>query len=194
MVIASAGATGARAAESAGLGTTGRSRGNRRSDGSGRETDKRAEKKTAQGKPAAGPAPSLEPKMTIAVHEPSNSLIVTAPEQLFQEVEQLVKLIDSRSEEDVQVITNNQLRGRQVDAATVLSRAERRRASSGRSTGSQQHGRRRQRGRRHQSSSREQKWSIMPGGDLTDVSIVSTSCRLVRCLRCRPLGQLAHLL
>jgi hypothetical protein len=43
--------------------------------------------------------------MTIAVHEPSNSLIVTAPEQLFLEVERLAKVIDSRGEQTVQVIT-----------------------------------------------------------------------------------------
>ena len=37
-----------------------------------------------------------EPKMTIAVDERSNSLIVTAPEQLFREVEELVQLIDQK--------------------------------------------------------------------------------------------------
>jgi type II secretory pathway component GspD/PulD (secretin) len=42
--------------------------------------------------------------MTVAVHEPSNSLIITAPDQLFREVEQLVKLIDSRNEQAVEVI------------------------------------------------------------------------------------------
>jgi len=50
------------------------------------------------------PAPSMEPKMTIAVHEASNSLIVTAPEQLFLEVEQLAKKIDLRSQQSVRVI------------------------------------------------------------------------------------------
>lgn len=42
--------------------------------------------------------------MTIAVHEASNSLIVTAPEQLFQEVEKLAIEIDSRGEQMVEVI------------------------------------------------------------------------------------------
>ena len=42
--------------------------------------------------------------MTVAVHERSNSLIVTAPEQLFQEVEQLAKLIDTRSQQTVRFI------------------------------------------------------------------------------------------
>lgn len=48
---------------------------------------------------------ALEPKMTIAVHEPSNSLIVTAPEPLFRQVERLAKLIDERSEETVELLT-----------------------------------------------------------------------------------------
>ena len=52
-----------------------------------------------------GQAPrSLEPKMTIAVHESSNSLIVTAPEQMFLEVEKLVNLIDVRSKQTLTVI------------------------------------------------------------------------------------------
>ena len=50
------------------------------------------------------PARSLEPKMTIAVHEASNSLIVTAPKQLFLEVEKLALSIDARNEQTVQVI------------------------------------------------------------------------------------------
>ena len=41
-------------------------------------------------------AQAQEPKMTLAVDERSNSLIVTAPEQLFQEVEALVMLIDQK--------------------------------------------------------------------------------------------------
>lgn len=51
-----------------------------------------------------GATQGMEPKMTIAVHEPSNSLIVTAPEQLFKEVEKLAKLIDSRSRQTVEII------------------------------------------------------------------------------------------
>ena len=47
---------------------------------------------------------NLEPKMTIAVHERSNSLIVTAPEQLFKEVEQLALSIDERSRQSVEII------------------------------------------------------------------------------------------
>jgi type II secretory pathway component GspD/PulD (secretin) len=68
------------------------------------EKQPEAERKAAAGKPAGGRAQTLEPKMTIAVHEPSNSLIVTAPPQLLEEVEQLVKLIDGRSEEAFETI------------------------------------------------------------------------------------------
>lgn len=46
----------------------------------------------------------LEPKMTIAVHEPSNSLIITAPDPLFAEAEKLAKEIDSRGQQYVEVI------------------------------------------------------------------------------------------
>ena len=46
----------------------------------------------------------LAPKMTIAVHESSNSLIITAPQSLFQEVERLVGVIDSMAEQTVEVI------------------------------------------------------------------------------------------
>ena len=42
--------------------------------------------------------------MTIAVHEPSNSLIVTAPDHLFREVEQLAKVIDQRSQKSVRIV------------------------------------------------------------------------------------------
>lgn len=61
-----------------------------------------ADKKS--GTSSKAEAKSLEPKMTIAVHERSNSLIVTAPNQLFKEVELLAMLIDSRSKEEVKVI------------------------------------------------------------------------------------------
>ncbi len=68
-----------------------------------------ADKKSGKEQPAKKGGASqagrnLEPKMTVAVHERSNSLIVTAPEQLFQEVEQLAKLIDTRSQQTVRFI------------------------------------------------------------------------------------------
>ena len=43
--------------------------------------------------------------MAVAVHEPSNSLIITAPDALFAEVEKLVASVDQRSERSVRVIT-----------------------------------------------------------------------------------------
>lgn len=65
-----------------------------------------AQKKAAEPKKVGqgGAIKNLEPQMTIAVHEPSNSLVVTAPEQLFKEVEQLAMTIDSRSEKSVKII------------------------------------------------------------------------------------------
>jgi len=43
--------------------------------------------------------------MAVAVHEASNSLVITAPDALFAEVEQLVASVDQRSERAVRVIT-----------------------------------------------------------------------------------------
>lgn len=65
------------------------------------------EKASATAKNGSGGqnAQALEPKMTIAVHEPSNSLIVTAPEPLFRQVERLAKMIDERSEQTVELLT-----------------------------------------------------------------------------------------
>lgn len=60
--------------------------------------DKKAPAKSSQ------PPRNLEPTMTIAIHEPSNSLIITAPDQLFSEVEQLVQRIDTRSEQTVEIL------------------------------------------------------------------------------------------
>ena len=42
--------------------------------------------------------------MTIAVHEPSNSLIVTAPESLLVEVEKLAMSIDARGRQTIEVV------------------------------------------------------------------------------------------
>ena len=43
--------------------------------------------------------------MTVAVHEPSNSLIVTAPDSLFLEVEKLAKEIDARAAQTLEIVT-----------------------------------------------------------------------------------------
>ena len=66
-----------------------------------REDDSKGKKPAA---PKAAAPRNLEPQMTVAVHEPSNSLVITAPEQLFDEVERLVKAIDVRAEQTVQVV------------------------------------------------------------------------------------------
>jgi len=44
------------------------------------------------------------PEMTVAAHEASNSLIITGPTSLFEEVEALVRSIDTMSEQVVEVI------------------------------------------------------------------------------------------
>lgn len=72
-------------------------------DGKDGKDGEQSKKQAAQSKGARAPV-NLEPKMTVAVHEPSNSLIVTAPDQLFSEVEKLVKSIDSRGEQAVEVV------------------------------------------------------------------------------------------
>ena len=43
--------------------------------------------------------------MTIAVHEQGNSLIITAPEPLFKEVEELVKVIDTRARQSIRIMS-----------------------------------------------------------------------------------------
>lgn len=63
-----------------------------------------AQKKGGKPQASSKTAKNLEPKMTVAVHEASNSLIVTAPEQLFREVEQLARLIDARSQKSVRIV------------------------------------------------------------------------------------------
>ena len=67
-----------------------------------READNKAKKGAAP--PKSTTARDLEPKMTVAVHEPSNSLVVTAPEQLFEQVERLVRVIDVRGEQTIEVV------------------------------------------------------------------------------------------
>lgn len=68
------------------------------------EAKKDAAKRGSAAKKPSQPERDLEPKMTIAVHPPSNSLIVTAPEQLFREVEKLAVSIDQRNEQTVEVV------------------------------------------------------------------------------------------
>ncbi|MEM0925795.1 MAG: secretin N-terminal domain-containing protein, partial [Planctomycetota bacterium] len=62
-------------------------------------------KKKPTGKPSGSQQAFSEPKMTLAVHEPSNSLIVTAPEALYEEVKALAEILDGRAEQTIEVIT-----------------------------------------------------------------------------------------
>ena len=71
----------------------------------GDENKKEDEKKSPSKATSNQPIQDLKPVMTIAIHDPSNSLIVTAPDQLFEEVERLAKLIDTRSEQRVEVVS-----------------------------------------------------------------------------------------
>lgn len=76
-----------------------------RNGGDSEKSKGQKESKKQPPKPASQKARDMEPKMTLAVHQPSNSLIVTAPEQLFKEVEALARTIDERNEQIIQVIT-----------------------------------------------------------------------------------------
>ena len=58
---------------------------------------KQSQKSSAQSR-------DLEPRMTVAVHEPSNSLVVTAPRQLFEEVQELAQIIDERNRKSVRIL------------------------------------------------------------------------------------------
>lgn len=96
----------AAASATAAPGGSGASRADASRDGGNPEKSKdKKESKKQPPKPASQKARDMEPKMTLAVHESSNSLIVTAPEQLFKEVETLAMTIDSRNEQIIQVIT-----------------------------------------------------------------------------------------
>jgi len=56
------------------------------------------------------------PEMTVAAHEASNTIVVTAPDSLFAEVESLVRSIDTMSEQIVEVIPAKD----GVDLETIL--------------------------------------------------------------------------
>lgn len=51
------------------------------------------------------PTRGSKPMMAVAVHEGSNSVVITAPDALFAEVQELVESVDQRSERAVRVIT-----------------------------------------------------------------------------------------
>lgn len=64
----------------------------------------KATKQTPQKPSASQAARDMEPKMTLTVHELSNSLIVTAPRQLFLEVQNLAMMLDERSKQTVRIL------------------------------------------------------------------------------------------
>ena len=70
-----------------------------------KEGNEKKGEQAPKGKSQSQPTRDLEPKMTVAVHEPSNSLIVTAPQQLLDEVEKLAMTIDARSRRGVRIMT-----------------------------------------------------------------------------------------
>ncbi len=107
----------------------------------GKERDKsddRSDKKSGGKAPANPAAERTEPQITLAVHSPSNSLIITAPDDLLREVESLVKTIDLGSEQVVEVVSssNTPLIESVLDPARRGSTAPRRSAAGGNSSGS----------------------------------------------------------
>jgi hypothetical protein len=68
-------------------------------------------------RPATRPPSNQEPEMTLAVHDASNSLIVTAPQPLFLEVELLARIIDQRAEQAVEIVVPRTLSGLYVQQA-----------------------------------------------------------------------------
>jgi type II secretory pathway component GspD/PulD (secretin) len=71
------------------------------------------------------------PDMTVAVHEPSNSLVITAPDALFAEVEALIRSVDQRGERVIEVIPAAQ----GVDLESILRQLQSGEASPTRSSG-----------------------------------------------------------
>jgi len=72
------------------------------------------------------------PDMTVAVHEPSNSLVITAPDALFAEVETLIRSVDQRGERVIEVIPAAQ----GVDLESILRQLQGGEASPTSSSGS----------------------------------------------------------
>jgi hypothetical protein len=66
------------------------------------------------------PTRDKQPEMTVAVHQPSNSLVVTAPDSLFAEVELLVRAVDTRGERVIEVIPA----GQGVDMESILKKLQ----------------------------------------------------------------------
>lgn len=65
----------------------------------------KAKAKASEGGSSNGQGAVSEPKMTIAVHEASNSLIVTGPPQLFARAKRLAEMVDQRGEQTIQILS-----------------------------------------------------------------------------------------
>lgn len=85
---------------------------------------------------AEKPTRGRQAEMTVAVHESSNSLVITAPDALFAEVEELIRSVDVRSEQVTEVIPA----AAGVDLETILQVLNGETPSSGRSSGSDRRG------------------------------------------------------
>jgi type II secretory pathway component GspD/PulD (secretin) len=69
------------------------------------DSDRRRSESESRRDVAEKPTRGRQPEMTVAAHEPSNSLVITAPDALFAEVENLVRSVDVRSEQVIEVIS-----------------------------------------------------------------------------------------
>ena len=97
--------------------------------------DARSSKEDAQAQKLAAMAKASQPKdlaptMTVAVHEASNSLVVTAPERLLEEVQSLISLIDSRGEQAIEVIVPTNVLAVEAALEGMLIETSRSRSSS----------------------------------------------------------------
>lgn len=72
----------------------------------GRERNQQTSQQSSNAPPSQGQRTRTQtPKMTMAVNETGNSLIIRAPEQLFQEVSELIRLVDENATQTTQVIS-----------------------------------------------------------------------------------------
>lgn len=92
--------------------------GQRRDPRDERRDDDRGDDEQNQRIAVEKPTRGRQAEMTLAVHTPSNSLIITAPDQLFAEVEKLIKSVDTKSEQVIQVIPA----GAGVDMDAIMER------------------------------------------------------------------------
>jgi type II secretory pathway component GspD/PulD (secretin) len=95
--------------------------------------DDRSKSKATKAAPAkTKDASDLEPKMIVAAHSPSNSVIVTAPQALMEDVQSLIDVLDERSEETIQILMPSNLPAVEAALQSFLNSS----SSSSSSTGS----------------------------------------------------------